>query len=34
MNYFLVDFENVRTDGIKDMKGVQEGDAMVVELVN
>lgn len=30
MNYFLVDFENVRTDGIKDMKGVQEGDAMVV----
>jgi len=30
MNYFLVDFENVRTDGIKDLKGVQEGDAMVV----
>lgn len=30
MNYFLVDFENVRTDSIKDMKGVQEGDAMVV----
>lgn len=30
MNYFLVDFENVRTDGIKDMKWVQEGDAMVV----
>ena len=30
MNYFLVDFENVRTDVIKDMKGVQEGDAMVV----
>lgn len=30
MNYFLVDFENVRTDGIKDLKGVQEGDFMVV----
>lgn len=30
MNYFLVDFENVRTDGIKDLKGVQEGDVMVV----
>lgn len=30
MNYFLVDFENVRTDGIKDLKGVQEGDSMVV----
>ena len=30
MNYFLVDYENVRTDGIKDLKGVQEGDAMVV----
>ena len=30
MNYFLVDFENVRADGIKDLKGVQEGDAMVV----
>lgn len=30
MNYFLVDFENVKTDGIKDLKGVQEGDAMVV----
>lgn len=30
MNYYLVDFENVRTDGIKDLKGVQEGDAMIV----
>lgn len=30
MNYFLVDFENVRTDGVKDLKGVQEGDSMVV----
>lgn len=30
MNYFLVDFENVKTDGIKDLNGVQEGDAMVV----
>ena len=30
MNYFLVDFENVRTDGIKDLNGVQEGDVMVI----
>lgn len=30
MNYYLVDFENVRTEGIKDLKGVQEGDAMIV----
>ena len=30
MNYYLVDFENVRTDGIKDLKGVQEGDSMIV----
>ncbi len=30
MDYYLVDFENVRTDGIKDLKGVKEGDTMVV----
>lgn len=30
MNYYLVDFENVRTAGIKDLKGVQKGDAMIV----
>ncbi|MCR5626643.1 MAG: hypothetical protein K6F99_04940, partial [Lachnospiraceae bacterium] len=29
MNYYLVDFENVRTDGIKDLKGVKEGDSMI-----
>ena len=30
MNYYLVDFENVRTDGIKDLKGVQEGDSIIL----
>jgi hypothetical protein len=30
MNYFLIDFENVGTDGIKDFKGVQEGDTFIV----
>lgn len=30
MNYFLVDFENVRTDGIKDLYGVNEGDEIVI----
>ena len=30
MNCYLVDFENVRTDGIKALNGVQPGDAMVV----
>lgn len=30
MDYFLIDFENVRTDGIKDLKGVKEGDAMII----
>ena len=30
MNYYLVDFENVRTDGIKDLKGVNEGDAIII----
>lgn len=26
MNYYLVDFENVRTDGIKDLSEVNDGD--------
>jgi hypothetical protein len=30
MNYYLVDFENVRTDGIKDLVEVQENDAMII----
>jgi hypothetical protein len=30
MNYYLVDFENVKTDGIKDLAGVKENDVMVV----
>lgn len=30
MNYYLVDFENVRTEGIKDLSGVQKGDAIVI----
>ena len=30
MNYYLVDFENVKTDGLEDMKGVGEGDSMII----
>ena len=30
LNYYLIDFENVRTDGIKDLKGVSEGDAIIL----
>lgn len=30
MDYYLVDFENVGTDGIKDVHGVKEGDTMVI----
>lgn len=30
MNYFLVDFENVRCDGIREFKGVQSGDAFII----
>lgn len=30
MNYYLIDFENVRTDGIKDLKGVSKGDAIIL----
>lgn len=30
MNYFLIDFENVRTEGIKDFQGVQKGDSIIV----
>ena len=27
---FLVDFENVKTDGLKDIKGVSENDSMII----
>lgn len=30
MNYYLVDFENVKTDGIKDLKGLKEGDELII----
>lgn len=30
MNCFLIDFENVNADSIKDLSGVQKGDALVV----
>lgn len=30
MNYYLVDFENVRADGLKDLKDMQKGDTMIV----
>lgn len=30
LNYYLIDFENVRTDGIRDLKGVSEGDAIIL----
>lgn len=30
MDYFLVDFENVKTDGIKDLTGVNAGDAIII----
>lgn len=30
LNYYLIDFENVRTDGIKDLNGVSEGDAIIL----
>lgn len=30
MNYYLIDFENVRTDGIRDLRGVSEGDAIIL----
>lgn len=30
MNYYLVDFENVRTDGIKELSEVNDGDAVVI----
>lgn len=30
MNYYLVDFENVRTDGIKDLSEVNDGDVVVI----
>lgn len=30
MNCFFIDFENVSADSIKDLSGVQKGDALVV----
>ena len=30
LNYYLIDYENVRTDGIRDLKGVSEGDAIIL----
>jgi hypothetical protein len=30
MNYYLVDFENIGTDGIKDLSGVKANDFMIV----
>ena len=30
LNYYLIDFENVRTDGIRDLKEVSEGDAIIL----
>ncbi|MFV0363842.1 MAG: hypothetical protein ACK5LL_12270 [Suipraeoptans sp.] len=30
MNYYLIDFENVRTDGIKDFSEVNDGDIVVI----
>jgi hypothetical protein len=30
MNYYLVDFENVGTDGIKDFRGVESGDNFII----
>ena len=30
LNYYLIDFENVRTDGIRDLKRVSEGDAIIL----
>jgi hypothetical protein len=30
MNYYLIDFENVGADGIKDFNGITEGDAFII----
>lgn len=30
VNYYLIDYENIQLEGIKDLKGVQEGDAIIV----
>lgn len=30
MNYFFVHFENVNSDGIKDLSGVKEGDEFII----
>lgn len=29
MNYYLIDFENVQTDGVKELYGVKEGDSLI-----
>lgn len=30
MNVYLIDYENVRVDGLKDLKGLNKGDALVI----
>ena len=30
MNYYLVDFENVRSEGLKNLIGINEKDAIVI----
>lgn len=30
MNYYLVDYENIRADSLKELTGVQEGDEMIL----
>ncbi len=30
MNYYLVDYENIRADGLKELVGVKEGDAVIL----
>ena len=30
MDYYLVDFENVKTDGLKDISKVKDGDAVII----
>lgn len=30
MNYFLIDYENVKTDGIKNLSGINEGDTIFI----
>ncbi len=30
MNYFLIDYENIRCDGIKELKDIKDGDALIM----